>query len=186
MSASLTGPSRHCSAILTTCSSSTPWFSTSVNNWNAFSCIGWSCWENSITLLWRVCTCYWAMCFFGNLFILSTGDKAFSFTCNVFACCFSCWRYDSNAYNSGFFVRSSYVWVILELNYLYSKEKDFNRSTVLWAIASLKSFISWGVLGIMRSSRSTMHCWSYWITPSSCATFSGTHSSIWTLMTVTK
>ena len=109
ITASFIGTSRRCSVVVTTYFSSTPWLSSSVNNWHAFSCTGWIHWETSITLLWSVHTCCWVMHFSGNLFILSTGDKAFSCACNVSACCCACWRCDSKSYNYGLYVRLSYI-----------------------------------------------------------------------------
>jgi hypothetical protein len=51
---SFTGPSRHCYVMRTTWSSSAPWLSTSVNNRDALSFIGWSRWVTSITLIWII------------------------------------------------------------------------------------------------------------------------------------
>jgi len=70
------------------------------------------------------------------------------------------------------------------LSYLYYEAKVFNQPTALRAVASLRSLISRGVLGTVRSSISVMRCLSCWITSPSCATYCGTFSLVLTSMTV--
>jgi hypothetical protein len=74
--------------------------------------------------------------------------------------------------------------VPLLLSFLHSKARDFNLSTALLETTSLWFLISYGVSGTAWSSKSAMHCCSFWITSSSCATCYGTCSSVCTSTTV--